>query len=149
MVVPLNPHQFPSSKAKLVNQDGTATDLFFFFLQSMFNRGGGSTGLINNAQAALAAKGLGQNDATQLTHDYGEVLTGSGGVRMTAVQPGQQHRIYNGTTGDLNIYPPTGGQIDGLGINQPYVLGTGKSQQIWASSIMSNGGTQYRSITLG
>ena len=149
MVIPLNPHQFPSSKARLMNGDGTATDAFYFFLQALYNRGGGNTGIITNSMPAMTAAGGTQVTATQLTHDYSEVLAGSGGVRMTAVQPGQQHRIYNGTGGNINIYPPLGGQIDGLGVNQPYSLPTGKSQQIWASSIMTNGGTQYRSIILG
>lgn len=148
-MIPLNPHQVPSSNLRLINRDGTATNPFYQFITSLFNRGGGANGIINQSAPGLAAAGVDQISATALQHDYNEVLIGSGGVLMKALQPGQTHTIFNGTASAINIYPAVNGQIDSLGNNVAYSLPAGKTQIFTASALMNNGGTQYRSHQLG
>ena len=149
VVIPLNPHQMPASTVRLTKHDGTPTTPFYYLLHSLFQRGGGNTGVINTSGATLSAAGASQADAPELVNDFNEITDGTGGVRLKALQPGQQHRVFNGTAGNLNVYPATDGQINALGNNTPYVLPSGTTQIFWVPALMSNGGSQYRTITLG
>lgn len=150
MVIPLNPHQFPPSKTRITEHDGTFSKEARFFFQSLFQRGGGPTGIPNSANGTVAAAGIDQSTATLLTNDFNYVTSGSGGVLMKALQPGQLHWVHNATSGNLNVYPAANGQINALAVNAPYVLASGKMQIFWVPSLLSGtGGTFYKTITLG
>lgn len=149
MVIPLYPHQFPASKVKLTKTDGSATEEHYWFNQTIFNRTGGASGIPNSANGAVAAAGINQTTATKLVNDFNHVTTGSGGVMMTALKPGQLHWVWNDTAGNLNVYPAPNGQINSLAVNQPYVLAPGTGQLITSPSLLSTGGTFYKTMTLG
>ena len=150
MVIPLNPHQFIANKLKLTKSDGSLNNEGSFFMQSLFQRTGGASGIPNSSNAAVASTGIGQTDATLLTDDFNYVTQGSGGVILKALQPGQLQWVHNATLGNLNVYPATNGQINALAVNAPYVLATGTMQIFWVPNLLpTTGGTFYKTITLG
>ncbi len=150
MVIPLNPHQFIANKIRLTKRDGSLDHDGSFFMQSLFQRTGGASGIPNSSNAAIAAAGVGQTDAKLLTDDFNYVTTGSGGVILKALQPGQLQWVHNATLGNLNVYPASSGQINALAVNAPYVLATGTMQIFWVPNLLpTTGGTFYKTITLG
>ncbi len=150
MVIPLNPHQFIANKLKLTKGDGSLNNEGSFFMQSLFQRTGGASGIPNSAKGAITAAGINQSSATLLTDDFNHVTQGTGGVVMKNLQPGQLHWVHNATSGNLNVYPASSGQINALAVNAPYVLAAGTMQIFWVPKLLSGtGGTFYKSITLG
>lgn len=98
----------------------------------------------------LAATGTTQADALSLPGDVNVVTTvaANSGVRLPNIpQPGDEFAIANLGANALNIYPGTGGSIQGGAVNLPYVLNVGASavfiaragSKAWA--VVSSGGT--------
>ena len=147
-MIPTFAYVMPSQKQRFALPDGTADALWWYFIWAMYNRGGGQSGVIDQVENAIAAAGASQATAYQLSRDYSEVLQGAGGVVLANLQPGQRQWVFNGTGGNINVYPFLNAnapwQIDALGINQPYILANGKTQRFTAFST-----TQARSLQLG
>ncbi len=83
-----------------------------------------------NAQAvqgtvasAVTATGGSQAAAFPLAADYNYVNGGSTlGVIIPAMNPGDEITVYNKNAGAIQVYPPTGAIINGLGANSPYAV---------------------------
>ena len=148
-MTPLYPTQLPANSS-IVGNNGSASVAFSNFLLSLFSRTGGQSGIPNSVGASLVAAGASLATALILVDDYNEVLTGSGGVALSDLQPGQVQWVYNGLGGSLNVYPNSAlGQINALGNGAAFVLGTLKTQIFWCTKLKANGGQFYRTVTLG
>ena len=142
--------QFPPQGQQQIDAGGKLLNPLYYMLQAIYKRTGGNSGILLTGGAALAATGATQALALELTDDYNEVLTGAGlGVRLTTLQPVQQQWVFNGTGGNLNVYPMVGGQIDAIAVDSPYVLANGKTQIFTCPSLRANGSSFYRSLQLG
>lgn len=149
-MIPLYPYQQPPQTARLVQGDGTLIPSFWYFLRALFLRSGGDGGIPIVVDPDLAALGASQTTALSLTEDYSEILSGSGnGAILASLQPGQFQIVFNGTGGDVSIYPEVGGEIDALGANAAYTLPNGKTQIFWCTKLRTNGSSFYRSTQLG
>ena len=104
------------------------------------------TGVPNQVDTGLAAKGATQTTALELALDWNEVLTTpvGDGVRLIAMQPGQAQTVFNGGANTLKVYPPSGAKIDALATDAAYSLAAGKTQIYCCYST-----TQIRSVQLG
>lgn len=83
-------------------------------------------------QEVLAAAGANQAAATNLslTKSFVYVNSGAGGIRFnSATVINTLVRVRNNTGSSVNVYPATGGTIDALGLNNPYVLTAGSTRQ--------------------
>ena len=78
----------------------------------------------NNVNAAVTAAGTTQSDATAITADVNVITTGTTGqgVLLYSGVPGDDQIVYNGTTADLRVYPPTGENVNQLAANSGFVL---------------------------
>jgi hypothetical protein len=104
-------------------------------LNALFNRTGKGTGIIPIVSGPLVAAGVDQSSALGLSNDWNYVatVTAGSGVQILPLKPGNDIEVFNAGANALNVYPPTGSQIDALGINAPYVLNPGKLRifQCW------------------
>jgi hypothetical protein len=149
-MIPIYGIQILPQNFQAVNADGTLQNNFFYLIRQLINRGGGQSGIISTAGSNLTATGTTQATALMLSNDYNEVLNGSGkGVLLSALQPAQMQIVYNGTGGNVSVYPNGVGQINALGNSTAFTLGTGKTQFFVAAETQTNGGTLYRTVTLG
>jgi hypothetical protein len=149
-MIPQNPFQLPQPTTPILGNSGQASLIFYNFLKSLFQRTGGQSGIPFTVGSALIASGASLANGLQLTNDYNEVLTGSGGVVLSALQPGQSQIVFNGLGGSLNVYPATAsGQINALGNGTAFSLGNGKTQWFWCVKLQTNGGQFYRTVTWG
>lgn len=142
--------QFPPQGLAPLASTQTLVNTYYYLLQTLYKRTGNNTGVASTVGQGLAATGASQTLALQLTDDYNEVLTGAGlGVMLFQLQPPQQQWVFNGTVGNLNVYPQIGGQIDALAVNDPYVLASGTTQIFTCPDLLANGVSFYRSCQLG
>jgi hypothetical protein len=148
-MIPRYPIQLIKQTDESVNPNGSLSTAFFYVIRDLFNRTGMAAGYPFQVGAGLVAAGAVQSTALQLTEDYNEVLTGNGGVMLTALAPDQQQWVYNGLGGNLNVYPALMGQINALAVNAPFVLGSGKTQIFICTKLLTTGGSFYRTVTLG
>jgi hypothetical protein len=118
------------------------------FMLALFNRTGGATGIPFTSGASLVASGATQAKALQLVNDYNEVLSGSGGVSLFALQPAQSQVVFNGSGSTITVFPASGGQIDGNAINAGISLGNNTFGFFTAFELLAGGGTLYRSFQL-
>lgn len=92
----------------------------------------------------LTATGSTAGTALLLTKNANEVTTVSAGTGVRLPSSGVNNVtgipvvVFNRGANTLNVYPPSGGDIDGLGTDVAYTLAAGASKAFWA---MSN--TQY------
>jgi hypothetical protein len=128
---------------------GAPSNKLFFLIRALFNRTGGAPGIPFTTGSSLIGSGVDQSTALVLTDDFNEVLSGSGGVTLASLQPGEFQVVFNGLGGNLNVYPPSKGQINALGNNTPYVLATGKTQFFICYNQQTNGGPLFRTVVLG
>lgn len=100
----------------------------------------------STVQTGLAATGTTQGTALILTAGWSEVDTtpANSGVVLPALGVGQASTVFNEGVNTLKIYPPVGGQIDSLGVDNPYSLATTKVQSMFQLTA-----TQWRSTQLG
>lgn len=94
----------------------------------------------------LVATGTVQGDALVLTKGWNEVTTTpvNSGVVIPALGVGLASTTFNEGANALKLYPPVGGQIDALGINNPYSLAASKMQSLFQLTV-----TQWRTTQLG
>lgn len=98
------------------------------FLLALFNRTGMGTGIVPVVSDVLVATGTTAADALGLINDWnlvGTTAAGSG-VKILPLKPGNDIQVFNAGANSLKVYPPSGFQIDALGVDQPYVLAAGK-----------------------
>ena len=78
----------------------------------------------NNVNSAITAAGTTQGTATAVTADLGIVSTATTGqgVILYAAVPGDDQWIYNGTSTDIKVYPPSGSKFNQLSANSGFTL---------------------------
>ena len=149
-MIPLNPQQLPPQQSRWHQGGGQPSTPAFYLMRSLFLRTGGNSGIPQTVGSGLTAAGSGRTTAQQLSEDFNEVTSGTGGVALHPLKPGQFMLVFNGLGGNLNVYPANMGQIDALAVDAPYVLATGKSQLFWCATLLAgSGGSHYRSLQLG
>ena len=148
-MIPTYTAQLPDQTKVLVDSSGIPTKTYWLLFRAIWSRTGLGTGVPYQVANNLTATGSTQADALVLNLDWNEVLTTPSGsgvvVHDTTLQPGQSLTVYNGDgVNSLKVYPPSGWQIDALGINNPYTLAHGKTQIFgcWEN-------LQLRSLQLG
>lgn len=94
-------------------------------------------GYQNAAVAALSGFGGTQGDATQIPADVPVINLNGGasgsGVRLpnaTDVRNGAEVTIFNTTAGAIKVYPASGGNIAGLGVNNPATVAALKTVRL-------------------
>lgn len=99
--------------------------------------------LIDGTTASIAAAGATQGTATLLSTTYNVVTTvaASTGVRLPIPVAGTNVKVINKGANTLNIYPATGGIIDGAAANSAITLPVGASIELEALS-----GTQWYTV---
>lgn len=143
---------FPQSQSPIADPNGNVMQPWRDFLYNLWLRLGGGTPWPTTA-SGLSATGTTQATALQLTAVTNVLQTvgaGSGvvlpstssGIAPSQPQSGQPYLVVNGGANALNVYPPVGFQIDGLGANAPYSLASGKSQIFWCISAVQFFSTQ-------
>lgn len=145
-MIPIYTGQMPTQNSEFVARNKNVIALVysaFQFLQTLFNRTGAQSGIIDQVLSPVTGGGSTQAAAASLTKDYNKVTGGTAGV-LVALQPGQRQIVKNVSGGNYNVFPASGYQIDSLGLNQPYPLGNTKSQYFWCS-----GPNQLESLQLG
>lgn len=74
--------------------------------------------------SAITAAGTTQGGATSLTADVNIVTTattGQGVILYNGVV-GDSQEVFNNTSADIRVYPPTGGNINQIAANTAFVL---------------------------
>lgn len=146
-MIPLFTVNNPDQAKAIVDSKGLPTSTFWLWMRAIWSRTGLGSGVPDQVANGLTAAGAGQADALGLNLDWNEVLTvpSGTGVRLLALQPGQEQVVYNGDAANsLKVYPPAGWSIDALGANVAYPLAHGKTQIFgcWENQ-------QFRSLQLG
>ena len=80
-----------------------------------------------SAQRSITAAGTTTTDAFVMSAAHNEVTTTAlnAGVRFFSFLEGQTKMVFNRGASTLSVYPPTGGEINGLGTNIPLTLASG------------------------
>lgn len=79
----------------------------------------------NEVQSALTAAGTTQSDAVAMEADLNIIsiaTTGQGGILSSYAVAGDDQVVYNSTSVDILIYPPSGGNFNQLAANSGFVL---------------------------
>lgn len=125
--------------APFTDGKGILTNDAFKFLLALYNRTGQGTGIVSIVSGSLVAQGIDIGTALPLVNDWnlvGFVALGSG-VVISELQPGNDIEVQNSGANTLNVYPPpTGVEIDALGVGNPYPLPAGKLRvfQCWTTT---------------
>lgn len=93
-------------------------------------RGGLSAGAAlaingNEVQSAITAAGTTQATATAMEGDVNVIstaTTGQGGILSAQAIAGDDQVVYNSTSVDVKVYPPSGGNFNQLAANAGFVL---------------------------
>ena len=103
----------------MVDAKGCMTTQGMAFWRALWNRTGQGNGLQNQVAVSLTATGTTQATALGLTADWNliTVTPSNSGVVMPPLIGGQAILIANEGLNSLNVYPPSGSQIDALGAN--------------------------------
>jgi hypothetical protein len=113
-------------RGQLVDTNGIPTVAYGnYFLNALYQRTGGGAGIIPKVSGALTASGTNQANSVSATSDWNWVTSGSGGLSILPLKPGQSIVYFNTSGSSIKIYPPPGAQIWSLGINNPYTLASG------------------------
>lgn len=98
-------------------------------------------GLIRSVPAtALTATGATPGGALQLTANFNQVTTVSAGTGVRLPSAGGNNVtgapcvVFNRGANTLNVYPPSGGEIDALGVDTAFTVAAGASQAFYATS---------------
>jgi len=103
--------------------------------------------LNNRIEAAIAAStssweevtaaGSIQSTATQTNDEFVRIVGGTAnqGVKLPLAAPGLVRYIYNATATAKKVYPFLGDQIENLGVNIPFVLGSGEGLQLTSNKL--------------
>lgn len=122
----LPPPQTPlvDPKTGILTNDG-----YQYFLGLINQLAGAAT--VSSVASGIKAQGTTQATAQPLSAGWNEVdvaSAGNNGVLLDAQQPGTSQTVFNNSGTSINVYPPPGAGIDGLGNNAPYVLTNGLRQ---------------------
>jgi len=104
----------------------------FWYSEGLAN-GFGGPGLqtISNADALTARAGGGQGSATPINTmqaRFTTVATAADSAILPANVAGLQIAVFNAAAANaMNVFPPTGGQINALGVNAAFSLAAGKN----------------------
>lgn len=98
-----------------------ATFLNTVSAEQVFASAGNFGVLSRSPDTSVAATGGTQAGAKLLSSELNRVVSGSAGVRLTQIA-GRGQMVWNDTNTNINVYPATGGQIDDLSTNSPYVV---------------------------
>lgn len=82
---------------------------------------------MKDVATGLTATGSDQSGAYECTfakNAFSTVADGTGAVLDDQAAGGDSQMIYNGGANSLRVYPPSGAQINGLGANNPVLIGT-------------------------
>lgn len=80
---------------------------------------------MTDAATALSAAGTTQGTATEVTTStaaFSTVASGAGAVLDNEAVGGDAQLVYNGGANALSVYPPSGAQINALGLNNAMLL---------------------------
>lgn len=98
--------------------------LYFFNGTDWTAYAAGST--LDAVQESVAAAGTTSATATAATDDMVEVTTSTAGtadgIRLRTIVQGEKQVIFNKTANALNVYPPTGKQINWAGVDTAHSL---------------------------
>lgn len=111
----------------------TTTNQLNYYNGSSWQIAGGES-----VNSAITAAGTTQATATALISDYNIVTTVTAsayGVKLPVPIPGNSVYIVNNGTNTLQVYPASGGSIDGLGVNASYDIQIGGAMEFKASSL--------------
>jgi hypothetical protein len=88
-----------------------------------------------SGSTGLTATGSTQTDALSIATRINQISTvASGtGVKLT-VGTGDWQMIYNAGANGLKVYPPTGGSINQLAANAPFIVPPARSAIVFAAS---------------
>ena len=118
----------PVSQSPFTNpSDGTLTYDGYQFLLNLLQEAATQQATATVA-TGLKATGTTQATALQLSSQWNEVDTATltaNGALLSAYSAGQSQTVFNQSGISINVYPPPGSQIDGLGANSPYSLPNG------------------------
>jgi hypothetical protein len=89
--------------------------------------GSGSGAVAYSVATGVAAAGSTQGTATPLTKQDNQVTSGTGGVILTLNTPGVPTFVHAYAGAPISVYPISGGQINGIGVNAPYTVVDGSS----------------------
>src|SRR3990167_8240320 len=79
----------------------------------------------NEVQSALTAAGTTQGTAVAMEGDVNIIstaTTGQGGILSAYAIAGDDQVVYNSTSVDIRVYPPSGGNVNQLAANSGFVL---------------------------
>lgn len=79
----------------------------------------------NEVQSTLTAAGTTQGTATAAEGDVNVVstaTTGQGVILSAYAIQGDSQIVYNSTSADIKVYPPSGGNVNQLAANSGFVL---------------------------
>jgi hypothetical protein len=79
----------------------------------------------------------GQASATALTAEVNfvtTVATAADSVKIATPALGARQVVFNDGANSVDVFPPTGVQIDALGANNPYALAAGSSREFWGKT---------------
>ena len=78
----------------------------------------------NNVNSAVTAAGTTQATATAVTADVNSVTTATAdqGVILYNGVIGDDQVVYNATTAQIKVYPPTAGNVNQLAANTGFIL---------------------------
>lgn len=146
------PIQWQANNPLVTPSTGVLTQFGQYLLLALYNRTGAGSGLPDSVGNNLRAVGLTQADALALINDYNEITSdegGNNGVILLSLKPSQAQIVFNGSADPINVYPPVGGNIDGLGLNVAYPLNQNKTQIFTCWGLQTSGVPYYRSLQLG
>lgn len=126
MSIPNIPQNFPPPEQAIIDNAGRMTHALQFFLLALFNRTGGQNGTPSIDSYVPDPPNLVML-ATDINILEPHVSPFAQQVQLFNMQPGQSQWVFNVSAINVDIFPPTGGTIDGGGVT-PYTLNGGKVQ---------------------
>ncbi len=121
----------PSKDSLEVTGQGVMTTPWYLLFRTLFARTGGGTGAPTLVPQSPNDGGTGQSDAPELIPGVA-FIAGSGlSNRLAAQTPGQWMVVLNIGPGATSIFPPSGAQINALGVNTSYPLPANTCQIFW------------------
>ena len=126
-MIPALEENFPGPSTPLVDKGGLMTQDGNFFWLKIWERTGGGSGVITN-QGFVDLPNPG-DPPVELPHDLNVLQNNNGDcILFSSLQPGQQQWVFNNTAFAINVFPPSGFQIDALGVGVAYSLPSSKAQ---------------------
>lgn len=131
----------PQGLPVLSDSPSTFTQAWYIFFRALNQFAGNGTGLLTLNGSSVSAPQT--QTPTQLAPNLAFVQASGGDVQLSASIAANQVLVVVNTTPSrtLRVFPPSGGQIDALGIDQPCVMNPGgakalpTTQLFWVQSV--------------